>query len=476
MADNKPQLRANALGLIGAGTLGAIMLSPALGIYGNFASMESTAGAVTSLIFLISMVIALPTAISYAMVAKEVPAAGSAYTWMWKATNPRLGLWVGWLMIGYYVVCAFLQPIIFGLFFNELVRYFGITPSNWTYLLGVVIATAIVIPAVYKDVNVSAKTAVVFMVFEMVTILALSITIIAVRGAHGQVTAAPFNPASASGGFHGIYQAVLFGILAFTGFDAISTVAEETKTPKSLIPKAMILAVLMIGAFWMFTSWAFSLSVPADQVAKFASQGVTPITPIANIYWHRWDVIVTITGMTAATGTYLAGMVTIGRVLFAMGRDGTLPKRLGKLHPRYQTPWNALHFGFGAVIVVCGILAMCWGPFNVWIWCGEATVFFATLTYLFVNLSNIAYYARFKRSDFHWFWNGFVPVIGILILAYTIYQSFFVSLWGAGFGLGKSVVLASVLFAVIGAVYVAWLNKCRSDVLHTVDSTTVTVE
>ncbi|PGY08877.1 hypothetical protein COE25_19490 [Bacillus sp. AFS031507] len=75
-----------------------------------------------------------------------------------------------------------------------------------------------------------------------------------------------------------------------------------------------------------------------------------------------------------------------------MGRDGSLPKSLGKLHPRYQTPWNALHFGFVLVIVVCAILAILWGPMNVWIWCAQATVFFAVLTYIFVNLSNILYY------------------------------------------------------------------------------------
>src|SRR5947209_2730277 len=97
-----PGLRINALGLLGAGTIGAIMLSPALGIYGNFAAMETTAGVVTSLVFLIGMVIALPTAISYAMVAKELPAAGSAYTWLWRATRPAIGVWVGWLMAAYY--------------------------------------------------------------------------------------------------------------------------------------------------------------------------------------------------------------------------------------------------------------------------------------------------------------------------------------------------------------------------------------
>lgn len=466
MENKKMKLKSNSLGLIGAGTLGAIMLSPALGIYGNFAAMESTAGVVTSLIFLLSMFIALPSAISYAMVAKEIPSAGSAYDWLWKATKPGLGLWVGWIMTAYYVVVVFLQPILFGLFFNEFVRFFGINPSNWTYLLGVFLSTVIIAPAVYKEVNVTAKTAMIFMLFEMATILALTVTIMIVQGSHGHLSAVPFNPSAATGGFRNIFQAVLFGILAFTGFDVISTVAEETKTPKVLIPKATIIAVLLVGIFWMFTSWAFSLSVSPKQVADLASKGVTPITPIANIYWHKWDIIVTITGMTAATGSYLAGMLTIGRVLFAMGRDGTVSRRFGVLHEKYKTPWNALHFGFALVIVVAGLISVLSGPTNVWTWCGEATVFFAVLTYLFVNLSNILYYRRFKKAEFHWFWNGIVPVVGIIILAYTLYQAFFVSLWGGDFALGKSVVLVCVLFAVVGFIYARILGKKHPELLR----------
>ncbi|MDB5083648.1 MAG: family permease, partial [Bacilli bacterium] len=329
---------------------------------------------------------------------------------------------------------------------------------------------------VYREVNVTAKTAVVFMVFEMITIIALSVTILVVQGAHGRVSAAPFNPAAATGGFPAIFHAVLFGILAFTGFDVISTVAEETKAPKVLIPKATIFAVLLVGVFWMFSSWAFSLAVPPAQVAQLASQGVTPITPIANVYWHRWNIIVTLTGMTAATGSYLGGMLTIGRVLFAMGRDGTMPKPLGRLHAKYRTPWNALHFGFGLVIVVCILVASISGAMNVWTWCGEATVFFAVLTYLFVNLSNLLYYARYKKESFNWIGNGVIPVIGIVILAYVLYQAFFVSLWGAGFALGKSVVLACVIFALVGIVYVSVLGKTRPELFRKSNLTEVNSE
>jgi amino acid transporter len=426
--------------------------------------METTAGAVTPLLFLIALFIALPSAVSYAMVSKEMPAAGSAFTWLWRSTKPGVGLWVGWIMATYYVVVMFLQPIIFGLFFNELLKWFGIDGGTLTYAIGVLVATAIVMPAVYRDVNVSAKTALAFMVFEMVTVLALSLTILWVVGGDGKLSAAPFDPSTATGGVSAITSAVLFGILSFTGFDVASTVAEEAKTPKRLIPVATIVAVLVVGIFWIFTSWAFSLSVPVSEVESLASQGVTPITPIANDYWHKADIIVTLTGLTASLGTYVAGMVAIGRVLFAMGRDNTLPTPFARLNDRYGTPWPALHLGFALVLTVCVVIAVIAGPFNVWIWCGSATVFFALITYAFVHLANFAYYRRYKRDAFHWFWNAVIPAIGLAVITYALYKSFFKGLWSNGFALGQSIVVFSLAWVVIGLVYVLVLRRTRPEV------------
>lgn len=455
-------LKRNSLGLVGVGTLGAVMLSPALGLYGNFAAMETTAGPVTSFLFILGLLIALPSAISYAMVSRELPAAGSAYTWLWRATKPGLGAWVGWIMATYYVVVMFLQPIIFGMFFNELLAWFGISGGNLGYVAGVLLATAIVIPAVYKDVQVSARTALALMIFEMITVLALSVTILVVVGGKGHLSPAPLTPSAATGGFGAISTAALFGILAFTGFDAASTVAEEAKTPKRLVPVATIISVLVVGAFWIFTSWAFSLSTPVNQVAALANQGVTPITPIAGHYWHNASVIVTITGLTASLGCFVAGMVAIARVLFAMGRDATMPRAFGKLHPKHGTPWQVLHLAFLVMLVVCVVVAVIGGPFKVWTWCGSATVFFALITYAFVHVANFSYYWRYKRQSFNWLSNGVIPAVGLGIIGYALYKSFFKGLWENGFALGQSIVLFAIAWSVLGAVYTLYLRRKRS--------------
>jgi amino acid transporter len=176
---------------------------------------------------------------------------------------------------------------------------------------------------------------------------------------------------------------------------------------------------------------------------------------------------VTITGLTASLGTYLGGMNTIGRVMFAMGRDRALPSWFGRLHPKHQTPWNALHFGFIVVLIVTGVIGTAISnPYNVFIWSGEATVFFAVITYFFVNLGNIIFYGRYRRAEFRWFTNGVVPIVGMGVLAYALYKAFFVALWGAGFALGRSVIYFSIAWSIIGAVYTWYLSKRRPEIFQ----------
>jgi amino acid transporter len=159
-------------------------------------------------------------------------------------------------------------------------------------------------------------------------------------------------------------------------------------------------------------------------------------------------------------------MVAIARVLFAMGRDATMPRAFGKLHSKHGTPWHVLHLAFFLMLVVCVVVAVIGGPFKVWTWCGSATVFFALITYAFVHVGNFSYYWRYKRDSFNWLWNGAIPTVGLLIIGYALYKSFFVGLWNSGFALGQSIVLFALAWSVLGAVYTLRLRRKRSPATH----------
>lgn len=458
--DDKPKLQANAIGLIGLATLGAVMMSPALGIYGTWGPMAGIAGTPVPLIFLGALVISIPTAISYALVNREFPSSGSAFAWTWKTNSPAVATWVGLMMILYYTIAVILQPILFGLFFNALLTFMGVHGTGMgTWAIGVVIDTVLVLYLTYRGIQLSTRSAVIFITIEMLVVIALAITIAVTKVASGHFSVAPFNPTLIKGGLTGFWAAMILGILSYTGFDVISTVAEEARHPRRLLPIATLLCMVGVGVFWALTSWMLSIAVPLSEVARLNASGITAVTPIAAKYWGVGQIFVTLTGMTAATAVYVACSVGASRAIFAMARQGTLPARLGKLHPKFQVPWNAMHLVFGTsligVFVVSLILA---NPLTAYVWWAGPIVFFALITYIFVNLANIVYFARFARARFNWFLNGLVPVVGIGLDAYVIYNSFFVSLWGAGFKLGQSVIYLSMLFLLLGAGYVLYLK------------------
>lgn len=473
MAASASALRAGTLGLVGAATMGAAMMSPALSIYGNYGPIATNAGRVAPVIFFIALVASLPTAVSYALVSSEMPSSGSAYTWLWRAMNPTVGIGVGVMMALYYLIAVLLQPVLFGLFFNDLLTYIGVQSVGFgTFFIGMAICTLIVGAITYRGVEISGRSTFIMMLIEAGVVAALGLTIFVVQAGKGHIDFAPFNPAAALHGNTGLFAGLIFGLLSFTGYDVISTLAEETQMARSLIPRATLAACIGVGLFWVLMSWFYTLAVPVSEVAKYTTSGVTPVTPIAHLYWGGGNILVILTGMTAATAVYISCVVGSSRVLYAMGREGTLLRTFGSLHPRFQVPWNAMHLIFAVTLVVDVVWALWVGLFNAYAWWGSAIVFFALVTYLFVNLSNILFFRRYRAARFNPLLNGAVPVFGIAVCLYLLWNSFFVSLWGAGWQMGQSIVVLSLALLVLGVAYTALLRTTRPT-LFTQNNTSV---
>jgi amino acid transporter len=414
----------------------------------------TTSGDVVPLIFAIALLVSIPTAVSYALVSRHRPSAGSAYTWVSETLKHRTGSWVGVIMALYYFGVLATMPVQFALYFAEFLKYLGFGGSQYlTFVVGVVLSTAIVAALSYPNVKVSARGAVGFMLFECLVVISLAITV-AIRHA-GQLNAKPLLPSSSTGGITTLFGALIFGMLAFTGYDAVSTVAEETRTPRRLIPIAVVAALLLTAVFWIVTSYFLSYSASVSAVTKYVSEGVTPFGPIANLYWGRGSVLVDITGMTASLGVYIACTVGVARIIFRMGRDKVLPGWLGSLHSRYLTPWNAMHLLFVLAVVVDLVGAEILGIYKSLLWIGATTVWFALITYLFVNVANFVFHRRIVPQEFKWFSNGVIPAIGIAVVLYLLYKGFFVAEWSAGFEMGQSVVIVSVVLTVVAAICVA---------------------
>ncbi|MEH3139047.1 MAG: APC family permease [Mycobacterium kyogaense] len=464
-------LRRNSMTWVGAALLGAIIMSPASGLYFNFTPTEATAGSVVPLIFLIAIVVTLPTALSYAALSRSLPSAGSAYTWVRQAMGPGAGVFAGWILNGFYLLAQIVLPGIGALFFNDILNQVGIPTGYLTWAIGVMLMTVVVAAINFRGIDLSLKGTVIFMVLESVVVFALMATIFIVQSRNGSFTAADvgqtFTPSAALGGTASIFAALVFGIQANVGFDAVSTLAEETHTPRKYIPIATVVAVLAVGAFWVITAIGFVAAFPVEQVAAVAADGGTPVSAMAHQFWGgAGQLLISIIAFTSITAIYLAQNVASSRALYAMGRAGTAPAFLARLKPGARVPGNAMTLGLVVTVLVTLLLGALLGTASQYNWSATMSSSLALLTYLAVNIANIAYHARNRATKFHVFMHGVVPVVGIAVVCFVIYKSYLASLWNAGWTFGRSVQIAVLIWLLLGVCWVMFVRRTRPDVMR----------
>lgn len=442
------------------------MMAPVLGIYANLPLVAAGSGKAAPAVFLLALVLTLPTAISYALIAREVPSAGSAYTWLSEAAHPIVGLWTGLLLVATYFFAVVLQPILFGLFFNDLLALFNLPTGFGTWMAAVVISTVVVIFLAYPGIEMSSKSSIAVTVFGLVVVSALSCTILVALYHHRQVNLAPFDPRSSLDGPRGLFKGLIFGLLSFVGFSVITTAAEETHSPRSIIPKVVVGACALLGVFWAVCSWGFSLALPDRAWADYVAKGINPVDVLAHQYWHGGSLIVIVTALVAVLGVYLGAIVGCARVAYAMGRDGTLPAFLGQLHPKYRVPWNAQHLVLIGTLVIAAVWGRWLGLYLSYDWWGSALVFFAMVSNILVNIGFGMFFYRFRREQFRWYWHGIIPVIGVVTSALPLVYSFGADMWNAGWKSGQSVILFCAFITIASAVYSYALSVVKPEVLR----------
>lgn len=465
--NNVATLQAGAISTVGLAALGAVMMAPALGIYANLGLIGAEAGRTAPAVFLLALLCTLPTALSYALISRELPSAGSAYTWLSDSLTPQVGVWIGLLATAMYFSAVVLQPILFGLFFNDLISsLFGIPVGYGTWLVGVFVSTAIVAILAYPGLQISATGSIALMICELAVVFALAATVLVVLSHHHELNLSPFNPSLALNGRHGLFGGMIFALLTFVGFSVITTAAEETHAPREIIPRVVVLACILLGLFWAVTSWPLSLALSDNAWAAEVARGTNPVAQIARAYWHSGSILVTITALSAVLGVYLASIVGYARIVFAMGRDGTMPAWFAHLHPKYKVPWNAQHVVLIATVGADILWARWLGLYMSYDWWGTAVVFFAMISNIFVNVGCAAYFYRLRRTSFRWFWHALVPLTGVITSFIPLAYSFGPDLWHSGWKKGQSVMVFCALVTLGSILYTLALRKWKPEVLR----------
>ncbi|WP_180699431.1 APC family permease [Pseudomonas crudilactis] len=343
-----------------------------LGTFGILA--QSTAGMVPAA-YLAALIAMFFTAMSYGRMAAAFPVAGSAYSYVRKAISPKLGFIAGWAVLLDYL---FLPMAIWLIGAAYLASAFPSIPQ-WIWVLAFIGITSAINIIGLKLAN--GINALLMLVQFLVLIAFVALCVHYIGGDAGTPlwSIKPF--------FNGDMQMPLImsgaaiACYSFLGFDAVSTLTEETRDPRRTIPRAIMLITLIGGLIFVGVSYFVQIAHPSFQFDSVDSAAYEIARNIGG------DLFVSIFLIGLIVGQFASGLsaqASGSRLLFAMGRDGVLPKSFfGTLHARFGTPVNS--------ILLCAVVALLALKLDV----TTSTSFInfgAFLAFSLVNLSVIFHY------------------------------------------------------------------------------------
>jgi amino acid transporter len=461
-ADREPRtstgLRRNALGVLGPVALAAAFMGPASSVYfGSFAAM-SKAGASYTFALVLAVIGCLLIAHAIAEFSRKIPTAGLAYTFATKTFGPRAGFMTGWILLAGYIPIVALLVTGIGILSNQFCNaYFSVDIPWWVFSVIALVAVVLISNA---GISRSTKVVLAFLAFEVTVFAALFLTIVIKGGAHGN-TLAPFSPTHTVTGASGIMYGVLWGYWMFFGFESAGTLGEETQNPKRNIPRALFVAVIAIGAFYVFSAYAGSIGFGIG--SKSFSTDSSPWDTLARTYWGKhvgWLVLLTVINSTFAI--VMSAFSATVRVLYSMGRENVLPSALGTTDPKSMVPRRAgIAYGTFTLVLVL-IAGFAWGAVEFWTFAGVLGAIGLIIAYMIICVSVPFFYWRNYRGEFSWWRHGLLPVAGAVAALLPLYGA----VWPIPDFPLKLVPYVFLIWVALGAVYLVHAVKRRPHVLE----------
>ena len=344
------------------------------------------AGSAVVISMILAAIASVFSALSYSEIAAMIPVAGSAYTYTYATMGELMAWMVGWILMLEYAISNVTVASAWTGYFAQFLKGFAhILPSfitncplwlrndyrtiyqmcdkyGWNvhekmpFLnlpFGLELPIAINIPALailliltillIKGVKESTKVATIMVGVNMTIILSfIIIGSFYVRPENWT----PFAPNDIEGIFTGAF--VIF--FAYIGFDAISTAAEETKNPQRDLPIAIMGTLLLCTILYVCAALVLTGVVPLNAIDTQA-----PLAHAMRFIAKDWYAgLISVGALCALTSVLLIYQLGATRILFAMSRDGFLPKSLNKIHTKFKTP-HILTWLAGIIVMFCAL-------------------------------------------------------------------------------------------------------------------------
>src|SRR5579863_6752193 len=415
------RLQRNVLGLPQVVFQGITHIAPSINVVFAFPVIALKAGPDMPISFLLTTIVCIFIANTVSQFSRYLPSSGGYYSFATRGLGARPGFITTWSYLIYDIIGPAGAIGFLGyLCSNTIQDATGTDVPWWIFALA---AFAIVWGLTHYGIKLSMRTTALFGGVELLIMLALALTFL-VHPGHGSHFSAPLNISNSPHHFGGILAGMVFSILALSGFEAPAPLAQETKRPGKFISRAVMISLLLIGVFYVFTSYASAIGWGTGNMAAFASNA-NPYYALGHALWGAGWWLVVIALINSAIGVGLACTNAASRVMYTMGQAGTLPERFGRINARWQTPTFAIAFIQLSGIVAILLVGLLLQPADIFGFLGTVTTLAVIILYVMANLALTAYIRREHPGDYNVWRHGVLPWIGTLALLPVLFVTIY---------------------------------------------------
>jgi amino acid transporter len=468
--DEVPKLRKHAVGLGGVLFLTVTGSAPISAMLFNTPIMVGWGqGVGAPAAFIFAAIVLVVFSVGYVAMARKKTSTGGFYSYISHGLGRELGIGTGYGAVVAYSVFEASLAGGFAYFANLKFAAYGIH-IGWPWLaLGMVLLISLL---TFFDVRLSSTLLAIGLLSEIAILIVFDIFMFA----RGHVVWSAIDPAKAFTSFHAsgkllagsVGIGLFFAFWSWVGFEMAPNYAEESKDPKRIVPRALYISVIGLGVFYCLTSWAplFGYSSTHAAIVAANTNAATFYLNPARALAGGW--VASIMSFLIITGSFACGMAfhnTTARYMYSLGREGLLPKALGRTHPRFKSPHIASVVQSVIAVVIIILFAVFTGTNNpdqqaylqLYGLMAVMGVIIILSVQALVSLAILLYFERHHRDEVHWWKTRLAPILALVSQAYVVYLLFDnISFLGSGYGYAKwfgPIDLAVVLIGVGVAFY-----------------------
>lgn len=347
-----PQVAVAGIGM----TIGA-------GVFAVLGVAAGDAGNAVWFAFLIAGICAILTGLSYAELASMFPRAGAEFDYVSHAFGRRYGIIIGCVVI---VACIIGSATIIVSCAGYASQVIGLPPEIIAICL-----LPVFLFILLREVKNLARFVIVLTIVEAGCLLLLTILSIPYFGSHSAFET-PY-------GFDGVLTAAAMVFIAFSGFEGIVKLSEETLEPEKSIPRGLFIALVFVTVLYTATAYG-AISVVGWEAL---SESATPVSFVFQQIFHKDTVAAVSTAIALGTAnSAIMVLYAASRVLYGMAEEGVFPKAFSQLSRKSRVPIKAV-----ILVVACAVPFTIMGDLTS---LASLTSFFFIVSYIAINLGVMA--------------------------------------------------------------------------------------